>query len=407
LVELGDEKYAIRTSDDEKTDIILPNSEDELIFIQKPYESWGTRYPTPFLIRRGLFRNLKFFSLMSQKGEFIIGRALEYLMIVKKGSERLTLDGRGEYVYSREDLEVVGNDLKELVDRKRNETGAPTYTTNFDTQIEHLIPEYERALKDTLYSPIEKRILAGLGFVDIVEGTSASRRESVLNPKPFIEEINRGIEDFKALLSDLIYAIVEKNAGSHRKWMNAEIRISNPRVKIFLNDKDRQFLRSLYDRGALAKRTLVEIAGDENYDTQVDRRKDEKKKGHEELMYAPVIQNLENTEDEGPTAKKKSDKEQPAAKTSVEKKNFTKSFDSYIAVCKHCEYSGLFIDFINDMTMASEDCVVCPSCEVILKTDEDIVISNKHKKKKLPKAVIKNLNRETLEKLRETDPNFD
>jgi len=55
------------------------------------------------------------------------------------------------------------------------------------------------AINDTIYAPIEKRILAGLGLIDIVTGTSSSRRESLLNPKPFVAEIKQGIEDFKKM----------------------------------------------------------------------------------------------------------------------------------------------------------------------------------------------------------------
>ncbi len=291
-VELGAETYWLRTSPNEKDDIELPvNPDTEVLFIQKPYESWGTRYPVPFIIRRGIYRNLKFLALISSKGEYIVGRALEYLMTIKKGTERMAVEGRAELTYDEDDLKKVSEDFRKLLQSKKTEPGTPTYTTNFDTEIEHLIPDYTKAVNDVIYAPIEKKILAGLGLVDIVDGSSSTRRESILNPKPFIGEVNHAISDFKTLLEDIIKTFIERNADSHPKWTSAKIQIHCPPVKTFMDDKFREMLRSLYDRGSLSKRTFVEVVGDLNYDLEVDRRKEEKSSGEDKVMFAPIIQN--------------------------------------------------------------------------------------------------------------------
>ena len=74
-VTLGDEKYFIRIDSHRENNIPIPQGKDELLFVQRPYEYWGALYPVPYVIKKGLFRNLKFLTLMSEKGEYIIGRA--------------------------------------------------------------------------------------------------------------------------------------------------------------------------------------------------------------------------------------------------------------------------------------------------------------------------------------------
>jgi len=339
VIRLGDEKYYLRVDSDSKNDILLPAQEDEIIFSQKPFESWSSREPVPYIVQRGLFRNLKFLTLLSSKGEYIVGKALEYLLIMKKGTERMAIEGRSEMVYSEEDLQRVSDDLKDLIAKKKNESGIPAYTTNFDTDISEYIPDYRKALDEVLYRPIEKRMLAGLGLVDVVEGSASTRRESILNPKPFISEVRQGIEDFKSLLTDILYTIIEVNKTSRPKWMNNEISLYTPPIVEFMDDKVKAMLRSLYDRGTLSKRTFTELIGEVNYDLEVQRRKDEKTKGEDESMYPPVIQNIEGSLEEGPSVQRTNQTSKPSEnkrqtneqklpdRVGPEKKNFKASIE--------------------------------------------------------------------------------
>jgi len=331
VVMLGEEKYAIRVDDHEKNDIPLPKLPNELIFVQKPYDSWSTREPVPFLIRKGVYHNLKFLQLMSSKGEYIVGKALEYLFIMKKGTERMALEGRAEMVYDENDLKQISTELKNLLAQKKNEGGAATYTTNFDTDISEYIPDYKKALDTALFEPAERRILAGIGMIDIVQGLASTRRESTLNPKPFMVEVNQGISDFSAMLTDILNTIVEKNKKTHPKWMGAKIEVNTTPIKAFIDDKFRQILRSAYDRGVLSKRTFVEVVGEMDYDIEVERRKTEKTKGDDKTMFPPVIQNqiVPDQQSVGPDGKKpkvekqedKNEKTKDEDKVSTEKKN--------------------------------------------------------------------------------------
>lgn len=303
---IGTEKYSLKITDKETKR--LPMSEDEKIFIQKPFNSWTDLYSTPFLIQRGLWKNLMLYDLLNTKGERIVGRSLEYLLMMKKGSEQLAMKGDPDYVYGTDELKAIKESFKTMIFNSKTEQGTPTYVTNFDTQLDHLIPEYSKILNESLYENVEKRILAGLGLVDIVEGTASSRRESILNPRPFITETENGIKDFISLLSDIITTIKQENLAKHKKYMNEKITLHYHPIKEFMTDSLRDHLRSCYDRGILSKQTYGELIGQTDLDIEVTRRKQEAKDKLEKVMYPQVIDNKEGvgvdfTDDSNPVMK--------------------------------------------------------------------------------------------------------
>ena len=296
-VTLADEEYFIRIDSHRENNIPIPQSKDELLFVQRPYEYWGNLYPVPYVIKKGLFRNLKFLTLMSEKGEYIIGRALEYLFLIKKGTEKMALEGRSDMTYSKEDLTKITDEFSALLNDKKNDIGTPTYAANFDTDIEHLIPDYKMAVNETIYAPIERKILAGLGLVDIITGTSSTRREAMLNPKPFIAEVKQGIEDFKVLISDILITIAEKNKN-HTKYFGGKsikMKVHSGPVEHFIDDKLRDHIRSMYDRGTVSIETYNDIvgAGYVDHKVEVNRRKTEAENKLDDLMYPHLIDNRE------------------------------------------------------------------------------------------------------------------
>lgn len=289
---IGTQKYILKSGDSNNPHITLPSSKYEHIFVQKPYSRWGDIYPTPYLIQRGIYHNLEFLRLLSTKGEYVVGKALEYLMILKKGSERLFTE-KG-VSYSEKDLKDIKDGLKKIADDRKTEGGITTYATQFDTDIQHLIPEYSRILQQALYSPIEKKILAGLGLIDVVDTASSSRRESVLNPKSFIQEAYQGIADFKSLIRDVLETIKEKN-DNRRKYMGNIIEITNTPIQAFITDGLRQELRLAYTYGQLSHKTYIETVCGMDYDLEVERRKLEDDKNIDEVLYPHLIQNKEGT----------------------------------------------------------------------------------------------------------------
>lgn len=297
VIELGTEQYALRVSSDEDDDIKLPKNDTEEIFVQTPYEAWGTVQPQPYLMRRGLWHNLQFMKLLSEKGEFVVARALEYLLLIKKGTEKLYLEGN--ISYSKEDLEKVSRDFQDLLAKKKYEmpnvngmpTGSPTYATQFDTSMEHVIPDYSKILHETLYRPIERKLLSGLGLIDVFESGGSERRKEKLNAAPFMSEVRQGILDFQRMLHDIMKTIVEKSGKP--SWRKAKITITNSPIQEFLSDDGKSLLRSLYDRGLLSRETTVTLLGEADFNTEVHRLEDEKKKGIDETMFPPVITNID------------------------------------------------------------------------------------------------------------------
>ena len=155
---------------------------DKGVIITKPYGRWFDKYPNPYLIKRGVYHNWKIIQSLKNKQTEILDQIIPYLFLVKKGSEALDLQDKG---YTQEDLKSVKNDLEKLVKTIRElQTGqtTPTRVTNWDEELKHLIPDLEVIFKRELFAVAEREILSGLGFIDVVEATSTSRRESVLNP---------------------------------------------------------------------------------------------------------------------------------------------------------------------------------------------------------------------------------
>jgi cation transport regulator ChaB len=388
---IGKEKYYLRINDNEKDNKLLPASKEELIFVQKPYENWTSLEPIPFLIRRGLYRNLKNYALINKKSEKIVSKALEYLLLMKKGSENLALRNIPEFIYSSTDLNEVKDKIKKIVDESKTNSGLPYYVTNFDTEIEHLIPDYKKVLDQSLYTNVEKRLLSGLGLVEIVEGTSSSRREAILNPRPFIKEVESGVEDFISLLEDVMKVIVEKNIVKHPKLFSEEsdIQLHYTPIRDFISDSIRDHLRSMYDRGVLSKETYGEVVGGVDLDIEVKRRKQETENKLDETMYAPVIQNTENKQaDLTPFKKVSLTKETtPVSKQGPEAKNFKGALEVYIIKCKKCSNE---FDF-EKTPETNMGLIICPKCKVEL-TEKEYELSKIEISKVYEEAPYKNIN---------------
>jgi cation transport regulator ChaB len=325
---IGEEKYYLKikqNSDDLK---LIPSRNNEKIFVQKPFSPWDSLYPIPFGIQRGLYKNLSLMNLMNTKGEKIISKAIEYLFSTKKGTEALALSGNPNFIYSEDDLKVLKDSFKTFVDDNKTNSGTSAYFSNFDTDMEHIIPDYSKALNASLYAPIERRLLAALGLIEVVEGITSNRREGILNPKPFIAEIKAGVSDFADLLKDLFKTIAEENSN-HKKYFSKKIKVYPSTIDDFLDDSIRNHLRSMYDRGCLSKQTYTEVvgAGYADFDVEVNRRKLEYKDGVEDIMYPHLITNQENVPDERevpgvPLKKKENIEEIPDDKKSIEKINY-------------------------------------------------------------------------------------
>lgn len=326
---IGNDSYGLYI--DEKQILDLPAMTNEKIFVQKPYEKWDSIEPTPFLIRRGAYYNAKYLELILDKGANIVNKALDYMLLMKKGNAELAKLNNPAFMYDENEMTQLAEEFNKKITESKTKTGTPTMTSMFDTEIEEIIPDYKRVLEGAVTNGAERRILASLGFIEVIEGITSSRKESILNPKCFVEEVQSGISDFKDLLNDLLMTIIEVNQPTHKKFANTKfLQIRSTPVKHFFTKDLKLFMRSVYDRGLLSKRTFTELGLDIDFDSEIEIRKQEKSDGLEDLMYPPIIQNLEQNDNNTPQSSKpnKNDPNRdnvPDAKKGPEKKNFTRN----------------------------------------------------------------------------------
>jgi len=271
---------------------------DKGVIITKPYGRWFDEYPDPFLIKRGVYHNWKIIESLKNRETEILEQVIPYLFLVKKGNE--TLAGQGIKSYSQTELKEIKGQFQELMDKMNSladvKAKTPIRVTQFDEEIKHLIPDLKAVFDPQLFIVAEKAILSGLGFIDVVEAVSTSRRESILNPKAFIEETKKGVEDFKGILKELVAQIIENNKDSHKKYMSDSVvfHITSSPVKGFItNDAKTQF-RLLWERGQLSNQTYCELVGEVEFRTEVSRREKEAKEGLEYTMYPHLTKNDED-----------------------------------------------------------------------------------------------------------------
>lgn len=264
----------------------------------RPFGRWFDKYPTPYLIKRGVYHNWKLIQSLKKHQSTILDQLIPFMTLIKKGTEGLA--EKGIKTYTNKELQGVIEQFQELMDNiKSSNLGdksvrAPIRATNFDEEIIDKIPKISDMFDPKLFSQAERNILAGLGFIDIAQGISDSRKESVLNPKVFIEEVKSAVEDFKNhILKPLIYQIQEKNS-SNRKYMNSSIIITSSPVKGFMSDKFKTELRLLWKHGKLSDQTYCEMVGEVTFATEIHRRKREAKNGIGKIMYPNITDNKED-----------------------------------------------------------------------------------------------------------------
>jgi len=294
-LELFGYNYTIgKNNDDEKI-------EGKAYLMYKLFCRSFEKYPTPYLIRRGVYKNGRIIDMIKDKEIELVDTIIPYMMLVTKGTEALS---QQNITYSPKDLEGIKNKIQELTnklndvhtDLNERSKKAPIRVTNYDEEIKHLIPDLEAMFKRELFEQAERNILFGLGFIDVLESVSTSRRESILNPRVFIKQCNAGLSDFaNYVMGDLLALIKEKNEDSKkytaRKWI-----ISYKPITEFMNKDFLTIIRGLSDRGYVSNETADYIcsAGTINYEIEKRKRIREMVDGDEVTMYPKIIQNIEN-----------------------------------------------------------------------------------------------------------------
>jgi len=309
---IGSEEYRLKIGDGttDKDYIDLPHNEDEEIFVQTPFEEWGTLFPTPFLIKRGIWKNMEVLTMISDQGESIVRKALKYLLVILKGNDK-TFEAQGHY--SREKLLEAKDAFKTFLGDSELNTGVPTLVTDYDTQIDHLIPDFSKVVNQELIDPSRQKILQGLGLIEILEGTgSNSRKESIINPKPFVKLVYSLINSYCDLLTDVLEVTRERN--THNTKYNAiKIKVKASPVLEFVTLDEKELFRSIFDRGVVDYESLCEILGID-YKLIVARSTKQLEDGIDAKLYPHVVMNQEQYTSElqdSRSTKKPKDKNTP------------------------------------------------------------------------------------------------
>jgi cation transport regulator ChaB len=280
---------------------------DNGVIISRPYGRIFDKYPTPFLIKRGVLHNFLILQALADKQGEVLLKIIPYLLWIKKGTESLIAQGKGK-VYSDGDLKQVVKEFQSLMDQitqKVSGLAVPIRATQFDEDITHLIPDLGKIFTRELSIGMEKRILAGLGFIDVMESVSSSRRESTLNPKVFIQLIRAGVTSFKEqILQELVYMTIDANKELHKKYMAQDIHVITSPVHIFTDEYFKNQMRLMWTHGQLSNETYCEVVGEVEYRAEVLRREKEVKSGEEITMYPHLTRNDEQYVTEEETERK-------------------------------------------------------------------------------------------------------
>ena len=312
VIKIDNYDYFITDKTDPKNKL-----ENNCLF-SRPYGRYFDKYPIPYLIKRGIYHNWKIIQSIKNKETEILDQIIPYILLIKKGFKGNTIDESKSY--SSEELKSVVQQFQDLMNTLKStnvddkQIKSPVRATNFDEEIKHLIPDLKSIFEPSLFAVAEKSILAGLGFLDIAEGVSQSRKESILNPKLFIAETKKGVKDFKQIMKELLLLIRDKNE-MHTKYNNVETHVISSPVNVFISDDFKEKIRQLYDRGRISSQTAVEIIAEVDFKTEVMRREKEEQDGISEKMFPVVTNNVEgkgfDLPNEEPATQDKNDKELP------------------------------------------------------------------------------------------------
>ena len=294
LKQIGGYDYYLGSEKTEKEKL------DKGVIFTRPFCRWFDEYPVPFLIKRGIYHNWKLIESIKETQSKVLDQIIPYFLSVKKGTEQLAIDHIK--VYDQSELDDIVQQFQEMINEQKRllgqEQGPPVRVSQFDEEIKHEIPDLNVIMEKDLFASPERGILSGWGFIDIVEATSTSRRESILNPKGFIKEVKTGVEDFRVyILEELVAQIIEKNK-THTKYMAKTFHVTHSPVVAFMTDKFKQECRQLWNAGKLSAQTAVEIVAEVDFETEVYRREQEKKNGIDEIMYPPITQAQEQVTQE-------------------------------------------------------------------------------------------------------------
>ena len=305
---LDSREYVLKIGRNGTTQLPLRNTATDSVLIRKPFALWHEPIPTPYLVKRGVLFNALFKEAIITKQADVIETVIMYLLKLSAGTDKLAEE---DMLPTEPELVLLKESIIDAVQKNdHNKVGDLIATLHYDVNLEHFMPDLKKILDPDILKSVDKNLLAGLGLIEL-EGFSKTRQESVLNPKMLVEEVRDAVADWSNLLEDVILETIIRNKSKHPKLTSGEVRVIPGTVKAFITDDMRSLIRSLYDRGLISKQDGVEDLTDLNFRVQVDRRTREDAEGLQDVMKAPIIQNLEQYDEPSNTDNEVNDDRKP------------------------------------------------------------------------------------------------
>lgn len=293
----------------------LKNSNTSTVIIRKPYNQWYDKYPTPYLIRKGALYHALFKAKVLDRQAEIVETAFPYSFFLKMGSAEAMRKG---IMPTKEEMEA----MQEKFQNTKAESDTHEYSKGkigafpHDVNFEELIPDYKKALDDTILKSTDKNLLSALGLIEL-KGFSSNREEAILNPKVLVEEVEDAVKDYVEILNEIMYLVKERNKSKYS--VNTKIRVKAEAISTFITDDMRTLIRSLYDRGLISKKSTIKNVTPLDFETQIHEREYESNEDIDEILYPQLVQNLENTL---PNVPKDMNEEVPEDKNGPEADNY-------------------------------------------------------------------------------------
>jgi len=319
---------------------LLNESKTKSILVRKPFDAWFTKYPTPYLVKKGaLYHALVKSEILSKQAD-LVNSIIPHILLAKAGSERQAMNDNlpteAELINLKDEVLKMTNDYN-----NSTESGTNVGAFSYDVELNNLIPDLTKFLNTTILAPSDKNILSALGLIEL-EGFSKSRQETILNPKVLVEEVVDAVLDWREMLYEVALEIVERNQKKHKK-IEKDIKVIPGIIKAFLTNDDKVLIRSAFDRGTVGHQDFVEILPFD-FNVSLQRRVAERDNGIDDILYPHVIMNQETIPDENENPedtkeetpeKKKSEKDVEASTHEIE--DFTTlNIASYNCECIEC-----------------------------------------------------------------------
>jgi len=263
--------------------------------ITKPFGRIYEKYPIPFIVKRGVYKNAKLMDVLKGKQGELLSQIIPLVNLIKRGSERMAIEGKHE---QDEDLKKIKEQIQTMLTELKTTSAkqkSPVRVVPFDENWEHIVPDIEKLFSPAVITSLEKSILGGLGFIDVASAFSNNRKESILSPKPMISEVNKAIADFAKIIENLIDRIWEKNKKS-KLYSTRQSYVTYTPVKLFMSDAFKQEMRLLWKNGGLSTQSYVEIVGETPFKVESFRRTKEAKSKLDLLHYPHWTRNKEDVQ---------------------------------------------------------------------------------------------------------------